>query len=116
SANLTLIAGANNITIDVAGCENKSATATVTYTEPAGPCGPRFNPGNSAWEFCLITPGGTYTRDDLHNNSNFTYSGTASAVYFKPIAGGGDAIVNGQAYPVQNGQYYLFQGNLTVDV
>ena len=36
--------------------------------------------------------------------------------YFKPIAGGGDAIVNGSPYSVSSGQYYLFEGSLTVDV
>ncbi|MCR9171498.1 MAG: Ig-like domain-containing protein [bacterium] len=79
-------------------------------------CGPRFNPGNADWEFCLVTPSGTYSRDDLANNSSFSYSGPASSIFFKPIAGGGDAMVNGSPYPVQNGNYYLFQGVLTVDV
>ena len=85
------------------------------FEEPTS-CGPRFNPGNADWQFCLVTPSGTYNREDLASNSNFSYSGPATSVYFKPIAGGGDAIVNGQPYSVQNGQYYLFQGGLTVDV
>lgn len=80
------------------------------------PCGPRINPGNSAWQFCLVTPSGTYTRDDLHNNSNFSYTGPATSAYFLPIAGGADAVVGGAPYPVQSGRYYLFTGNLTVDV
>lgn len=79
-------------------------------------CGPRFNPGNSSWEFCLVTPSGTFTRDNLHSNPGFTYSGSASSIYFKPIAGGGNAIVNGQQYTVVPGAYYLFTGSLTVDV
>ncbi|MBD3636261.1 MAG: hypothetical protein HUJ25_02875 [Crocinitomicaceae bacterium] len=116
TANLTLNQGNNTIKIEAAGCANSSSTHTVTYNPPAGPCGPRFNPGNSEWEFCLITPNGTFNRDDLANNSSFSYSGPASSAYFKPIAGGGDAVVNGQAYPVQNGQYYLFTGSLNVDV
>jgi hypothetical protein len=114
SATLTLSEGANTITIEGNGCETTSATHTVTYS--SGPCGPRFNPGNSDWQFCLVTPNGTYNRSDLANNNSFSYSGPATAAYFKPIAGGGDAIVNGQPYPVQNGQYYLFEGSLTVDV
>ncbi|MCB9223882.1 MAG: hypothetical protein H6582_06860 [Crocinitomicaceae bacterium] len=114
TANVTLTEGANTITVDAVGCQTVNISHTVDYSVAA--CGPRFNPGNSEWEFCLITPNGTYNRDDLHNNPNFTYSGPATSAYFKPIAGGGDAIVNGSPYAVQNGQYYLFQGNLTVDV
>lgn len=118
TANATLANGSNTILVTASGsCGTASSTATVTYTAPApAPCGPRFNPGNSAWEFCLITPSGTYTRDNLAANPNFTYTGPASSAYFKPIAGGGDAIVNGAAYPVQNGSYYHFSGNLTVTV
>ncbi len=33
-----------------------------------------------------------------------------------PIAGGGDAIVNGKPYSLKSGQYYLFTGNLNVTV
>lgn len=114
SVSLTLAEGANTFTVQANGCSTANASHNVTYT--IKPCGPRFNPGNSAWQFCLVTSNATYTRDDLASNSNFTYSGPASAVYFKPIAGGGDAIVNGQPYTLQNGNYYLFEGNLTVDV
>lgn len=80
------------------------------------PCGPRFNPGNSAYEFCLVTPNGTFTRDNLANNPNFTYSGPATSVYFKPIAGGGPATVNGSPMMLENGNYYLFSGTLTVEI
>lgn len=112
-----LNSGANTIVINLANeCSNAAVTYNVTYTAPPSSCGPRFNPGNSDWQFCLVTPNGTFSRDDLANNNNFTYNGPATSVFFKPIAGGGDAIVNGQPYAVQNGQYYLFQGNLTVDV
>ena len=115
---ISLNDGANTVLVNFGNaCSNQMLEYVITYTAPAPqPCGPRFNPGNSDWQFCLVTPTGTYNRDDLANNANFTYQGVASAVYFKPIAGGGDAIVNGQPYSVQNGQYYLFQGNLTVDV
>jgi hypothetical protein len=78
------------------------------------PCGIRINPGNSSWEFCLTTPSGTMSRDTL--KGNFSYSGSASSLYFKPIAGGGDAVVNGEPYKLRPGQYYLFTGNLTVTV
>ena len=80
------------------------------------PCGPRINPGNAPWQFCLVTPAGTFNRNDLHNNGNFTYTGPASSAYFMPIAGGADVEVNGKPYPIQSGRYYLFTGNLEVDV
>ncbi|MGV3631923.1 MAG: hypothetical protein ACO1O6_12005 [Bacteroidota bacterium] len=80
------------------------------------PCGPRFNPGNSMYEFCLITPNGTFTRDNLASNPSFTYSGPATSVYFKPIAGGGSVTVNGSPMMLENGNYYLFSGSLTVEI
>ena len=97
-------------------CGTADKTVNVVYGIPTSnePCGPRFNPGSSDWEFCLITPTGTFNRSDL--NSGFSYSGLASSAYFKPIAGGGSAVVNGSSYPLSNGQYYLFSGVLTVDV
>lgn len=75
----------------------------------------RINPGNSAWQFCLVTPGGTYNRDNLRNE-NFSYSGPASSLYILPIGGGGTAIVNGRSYNVRSGRYYLFTGSLQVSV
>jgi hypothetical protein len=114
--NVSLNEGVNTVVLSlINNCSQENVSYNITYNAPQS-CGPRFNPGNSAWEFCLVTPSGTYNRDDLANNSNFTYSGPASSVYFKPIAGGGDAVVGGNAYPVQNGKYYLFQGNLTISV
>ena len=129
-ATITLVEGQNTILISANGCENKVEDMIVMLAsqddgddgddgdddEVTGPCGPRFNPGNSSWQFCLVTPSGTFTRDDLANNSNFSYSGTANSIYFKPIAGGGNATVSGNPYTLQNGQYYLFTGNITVDV
>lgn len=91
------------------GYNNQCATNTES-------CGPRFNPGNGSGEFCLVTPNGTFTRDNLVNNPNFTYSGSATAVYFKPIAGGGNVTVNGSPLALNNGDYYLFSGNLTVEI
>ena len=79
------------------------------------PCGIRINPGNSSWEFCLVTPLGTVIRDTL-TNSNFSYSGPASSLYFTPIAGGGNAVVKGKEYTLRPGQYYLFTGSLTVTI
>jgi hypothetical protein len=83
--------------------------------EEEKPCGIRINPGNSSWEFCMVTPAGTIIRDAL-TNSNFRYSGPASSLYFMPIAGGGDAVVKGTPYSIRPGQYYLFTGNLTVTI
>jgi hypothetical protein len=83
--------------------------------EEEKPCGIRINPGNSSWEFCMVTPAGTIRRDTL-TNSNFRYSGPASSLYFMPIAGGGDAVVNGAPYSIRPGQYYLFTGNLMVTI
>jgi hypothetical protein len=80
-----------------------------------GNCGIRINPGNSDWQFCLVTPSGTYSREDL-TNSNFSYSGSASSLFFMPIAGGGEATVNGNPYTIRSGQYYLFSGSLNVTV
>lgn len=114
SSMMSLVQGTNVITVSANGCEDVSESLTVNLALAS--CGPRFNPGNSDWEFCLVTPTGTFSRDDLSGNSNFTYSGPASSIYFKPIAGGGNAEVNGNAYGVQNGNYYLFTGNLTIDV
>ena len=115
SMDISLSTGNHNITINAVNtCGSDSKTQNITVEEEQ--CGPRFNPGNSKWQFCLITPSGTYSRDDLKNNPNFTYSGSASSLYFSPIAGGGDALVNGQPYKVQSGQYYHFEGNLTVSV
>ncbi len=79
------------------------------------PCGVRINPGNSSWEFCLVTPSGTVNRDSL-TNRNFRYSGPASSLYFLPIAGGGNAVVKGREYTLRPGQYYLFTGNLKVTI
>lgn len=92
-----------------------SEDPTEDVVEETANCGVRINPGNSAWEFCLQTPSGTFNRDNLRN-SNFTYTGPASSLYFKPIGGGGDALVNGRPYTLKAGQYYLFTGNMTVTV
>ncbi|MFN8239440.1 MAG: hypothetical protein U0X39_01655 [Bacteroidales bacterium] len=92
-------------------CGEDSGVSEVKVEEK--PCGVRFNPGNSDWEFCLVTPSVTIVRDSL-TNRNFTYSGQASSLYLKPIAGGGDAVVNGKPYRLNTGQYYLFSGNLRV--
>ena len=114
--NVPLNEGNNNIQVNLSNdCSQESVTYTITYDAPQS-CGPRINPGNSVWQFCLITPSGTYTRDDLANNPNFNYTGSASSLYIKAIAGGGDAIVNGSNYAIQPGQYYLFEGNLNVSV
>jgi large repetitive protein len=117
-SNITLNEGQNNIQINLSNnCSNQTINYVVSYEPPvAGPCGPRINPGNSDWQFCLVTPSGVYNRNDLHGNPNFTYSGPASSLFFLPIAGGGNAIVNGSEFQIQSGRYYLFEGNLNVNV
>jgi large repetitive protein len=117
-AQVNLNEGANALQINLSNaCSNETVNMTLTYEPPVtGPCGPRFNPGNNDWQFCLITPAGSFNRSDLHANKNFTYSGPASSLYFLSIAGGGNAIVNGQEFTIQPGRYYLFEGNLQVTV
>ncbi len=88
---------------------------SVTNTTEQKPVGVRINPGNSDWQFCLLTPSGTYNRSDL-KNANFSYSGPATGIYFKPIGGGGYAIVKGEVFNLSPGKDYLFKGNLVVSV
>ena len=95
-------------------CGSDTYSGTVSVKEDK-PCGIRINPGNSSWEFCMVTPAGTIIRDTL-TNSNFRYSGPAGSLFFKPIAGGGDAVVKGMPYTLRPGDYYLFTGNLTVTI
>jgi hypothetical protein len=114
SSKFKLSSGSHNIVVTANNeCGKDSKTETLVINEKA--CGPRINPGNSKWQFCLVTPGGTFTRDDL-SNSNFSYSGPATSLYIMPIAGGGDAIVKGKPYVLKSGQYYLFTGTLNVTV
>lgn len=106
--------GTTSIVVSVTNeCGQDTETKQVTIVEE--PCGPRINPGNAEWQFCLVTPSGTYNRTDLEDD-NFTYSGNASSLFFKATAGGGDAIVGGNSYSVISGKYYLFTGQLIVTV
>jgi hypothetical protein len=115
SANLNLTPGTHTIVVSASNECGEDAESKTVIVEEEEACGPRINPGNSDWEFCLVTPQGTYNRNDL-TNTNFSYSGTASSLFFKAIAGGGNAIVNGSPYTILPGNYYLFTGNLTVTV
>ena len=87
----------------------------VPPPEEDKPCGIRINPGNSDWQFCLIAPAGSFNRDSLKNDT-FSYAGPATSLFFMPIGGGGEALVNGKPYTVRPGQYYLFTGKLNVTV
>ena len=114
STKFKLNAGTHTIVVKAKNaCGEDTKTFNVTIEE--GACGPRINPGNSDWQFCLITPKGTFNRENLAS-SGFSYSGAASSLFIMPIAGGGDAIVNGKPYKLNSGQYYLFTGNMTVTV
>jgi hypothetical protein len=118
TAKLKLNPGTHSIKVDArneCGTDSKTSRLTVTAVEEVKPCGVRINPGNAAWQFCLVTSRGSYNRDNL-SNSNFSYSGSASSLFFKPVAGGGDAIVNGKPYKLKAGSYYLFTGSLSVTV
>jgi hypothetical protein len=64
----------------------------------------------------MVTPSGTFNRNDLANNNNFTYDGSASSVYFYSVSGGGNVTVNGQPFVIQANRYYLFTGNVQVKV
>jgi hypothetical protein len=120
SAKFKLAPGSHTIVVTVNNdCGKDSETRSVSVSAPVEDkeeaCGIRFNPGNADWQFCLVTPSGTFSRDNL-TNSNFSYSGRATSLYFMPIGGGGEATVNGKPYTVRSGQYYLFTGNLDVTV
>ena len=114
SAKFKLTPGSHTIIVSVNNaCGTDSKSKSVTVDKEA--CGPRINPGNSTWQFCLVTPSGTFSRDNL-TNANFSYSGPANSLYFMPISGGGDVMVKGSPYTIRPGQYYLFTGNLNVTV
>ena len=114
--NVPLNPGANNIVVNLSNsCSQESLNYTITYNAPPS-CGPRFNPGNSSWQFCLITPSGTYTRDDLVNNPNFNYTGPASSLFILATAGGGDATIGGSPFTIQPNKYHRFSGILNVSV
>jgi len=120
NAKFKLTPGSHTIVVTVSNtCGINSKSETVSVSTPVvieeEACGVRFNPGNADWQFCLVTPSGTFSRDNL-TNSNFSYSGRATSLFFMPIGGGGDAMVSGQPYAVRSGQYYLFTGNLEVTV
>lgn len=66
-------------------------------------------------EFCLITPNGTLTKDDLLT-STFVYNGPASGLYFKANNNLGRAMANNVAFFTEKDNYYHFFGNLTVEL
>jgi len=112
SASFKLRPGSHTVAASVNNdCGTDSKTESLKVEDEA--CGLRINPGNSSWQFCMVTPSGIFSREDL-KNTNFSYSGPASSLYIMPIGGGGDAVVNGSPYPINSGQYYLFTGNLNV--
>lgn len=115
SASFKFNPGKYTVTVTAENDCGKDSGSGLVNIEEEKSCGPRINPGNSDWQFCLVTPKGTFTRENL-TDANFSYSGPAGSLFFMPIAGGGDAIVNGKPYSIRSGQYYLFTGNLTVTV
>lgn len=114
-SSLTLIEGVNVVNLNLTNdCSNEAITYNITYDVPKA-CGPRINLGNAKWQFCLVTPGGTFNRLDLED-PRFSYTGPATSLFFLPIAGGGDVTVSGSPFSIQSGKYYLFEGNLTVEL
>ena len=116
SAKFKLTPGSHTVSVkasNACGTDAKSESVSLEEEKEEESCGIRINPGNSDWQFCLVTPSGTFTRQNL-SNSNFSYSGSANSLYILPIAGGGNATVNGNPYPLRSGQYYLFTGGLNV--
>ena len=114
SAKYKLTPGAHTVLVRVSnacGTDNKSVAITLEEES----CGIRINPGNSSWQFCMISPSGTYSRENL-TDKNFSYSGPATSLYFMPIGGGGNATVKGRPYTIKSGQYYLFTGKLNVSI
>jgi len=128
TARLHLTPGMHSILVYVnndCGSDSKTESVLIKEDDDEGDddegddegaaCGIRINPGNADWQFCLVTPSGTFNRSHLAN-SNFSYSGAASSLFFKPIGGGGTAMVNGRPLSLSSGQYYLFTGGLQVSV
>lgn len=120
SALFNFTTGINTVDVSVGndcGYDSKSLSAVVEepVVEEVNNCGTRINPGNSDWQFCLVTPRSNYNRSNLENKS-FSYSGSASSLFILPTAGGGNAIVGGKVYNLKSGQYYLFTGRLKVTV
>ncbi|MCB8994671.1 MAG: hypothetical protein H6538_03580 [Bacteroidales bacterium] len=114
NAAVILTPGSNSVEIRVKNkCGEDSKSSSVSIAEKT--CGTRINPGNSAWQFCMVTDRGSFTRDDLQD-ANFSYTGSASSLFIMPTGGGGYALVNGKAYNLKSGQYYLFTGRLKVSV
>jgi citrate lyase gamma subunit len=114
SGKLNFAVGSHNVVISAENvCGSDSKSTQVIVKEPEA-CGPRIEPGNADWQFCLITPSGTYNRTNL--TSSFTYDGNATSLFFKATAGGGNAIVGGNSYEITPGKYYLFTGNIRVKV
>ncbi len=127
NAKFKFASGSHTLVVSVknaCGTDSKSKTVSIeeeeeeevtVVVEEEEECAVRINPGNSTWQFCLQTPSGTFTRENLRN-ARFSYSGSASSLYFMPIGGGGEVTVNGRSYPVRSGQYYLFTGGINVSV
>jgi len=116
SAIFKLVPGSHTVSVRVSNaCGTDAKSESVSLEEEEETCGVRINPGNSDWQFCMVTPSGTFNRQHL-SNSNFSYSGSARSLYFMPIGGGGTATVKGKPYTIRSGQYYLFTGNINVSV
>lgn len=95
-------------------------------TTPAEPKPPRLegviniNPGNNSdFEFELITPSGTITRDDLlASKGTLSYTGSATRVRVRPKGNGNQngLTLDGHPLSLRNGTCYVIEGALTVSL
>lgn len=66
-------------------------------------------------QVCIITENTTITNAHLINNSGLVYDGSATHLYFKAKEHG-TVIVNNQPFQVVKGNFYYFQGNLSINL
>ena len=103
---------------EAANCEeNLSMSSTC---ESLGEVGGsiNINPNNSPNnEFTMTTPDGTITRDNLINAYS-GYSGNATVIRLKPKGNGNQngLMVDGEIFPLNNGQTYVLTGDMTVNL
>ncbi len=86
------------------------ATVPETETEPEIQGVINLNPNNNSnFEFTMTTPSGIISRDTVHAaGSDYTYTGTATYIRFKPKGNGNQnsLIVDGSAYALENKNIY----------
>lgn len=115
------IKGVNSAGEDMASSSINRVVETKTPIDinipntPDPVCGVFIDTKVKEYDVCIQTPTGTYNLNTLTNNTQFTYNGPASGVFFK-TSSAGKALVNGADYTLNSGSYYNFIGNLTVEI